>query len=215
MEKSILIQGLVYLSNEFGSATSQLSLIRQFIVPILEFFQTSSVSIGNVESFIKFTGADCSTDSATTTTFNRKMIFFYVNCLFGILKCITFIPPGGNYDNSGLSVEQSSLFIQLFEFLIQLLRSFNSLHTAAYQHVVNRELLDMTDSAKLMILGMQQVEKHAGNLSSAAADITSTAAATAASNADNPEKISMFMFFFVLLLNFDIILLQSVILNAN
>ena len=83
--------------------------------------------------------------------------------------------------NNYLSHAQSSMFIQLFEYLMQLLKAFNLLHTANYRQKVNRDLLDMTDSARLMVLGMQQIEKHATNLNSAE---------VVASHSDNPEKIS-------------------------
>ncbi len=185
MEKSILIQGLVYLSNEFGCSTLQSNLIKKFLVPILEFFQVNMAHLASAEAFVKFVGMDGDVSSAAATSMiSRKLIFFYVNCLFGILKCVNFIGSDGHSGLNSVSQEQSALFVQLFEFLVQLLRSFNLVHTdECKQLVANREqLLDMTDSAKQMILGMQQVERHAVNLNSAA------------DNSDNPEKIGNFFF---------------------
>jgi hypothetical protein len=192
MEKSILIQGLVYLSNELGSSSLQLSLIKQFVVPILEFFRANTFHLANIDSFVKFVGMDAAAAAAAASMMNRKLIFFYVNCLFGILKCVSFIGDGPGVSSlAAVSHEQSGMFIQLFEFLVQLLKAFNLLHTEACRQLVpNREqLLDMTDSAKQMILGMQQVERHAGNSNSA-------------DTADNPEKIGKFFFFFFLFKEF-------------
>ena len=187
MEKCILIQGLVLLSNEFGNAAMQIDLLKQFVTPILEFLQVNNFYLANMESFIQFLGLDSETNTANNNAacvLNRKLIFFYVNCLSGILKCVTFITDGSVQQqqlNNYLSHAQSSMFIQLFEYLMQLLKAFNLLHTANYRQKVNRDLLDMTDSARLMVLGMQQIEKHATNLNSAE---------VVASHSDNPEKIS-------------------------
>lgn len=166
MEKGIHIQSLVYLSNEFESSAMQSNLINQFLAPILDFFRSNSSHLANIDSFIQFLGfgnpmvMPISADMQAACILNRKLVFFYVNCLLGILKCINFI---GASNNQPLSHEQSSLFIQIFEYLIQLLKSFNQLHAPETRVKVNKDVLDMTESAKLLILGLQPHEKHANH----------------------------------------------------
>lgn len=56
MERSILIQALFFCSNESQSYDLQLSLIKQFLTPIFEFFETYKDRLSNTDSFIKFIG---------------------------------------------------------------------------------------------------------------------------------------------------------------
>jgi hypothetical protein len=57
MERSILIQALFFCSNESQSYDLQLSLIKQFITPIFEFFEANKDSLANVDSFIQLIGS--------------------------------------------------------------------------------------------------------------------------------------------------------------
>lgn len=95
---------------------------------------------------------------------NRKQIFFYVNCLFGILKSITFLPPP--VEQSSRQVEDSThhLFILIFSNLLDLMRCFNMLHSSPR---VNREAyLSMTDAIKNGVIAGVHQEKHAQNSTS-------------------------------------------------
>lgn len=56
MERSILIQALVFCSNETQSYELQLSIVKQFLTPMLDFFDSNTDSFANVDSFIVFIG---------------------------------------------------------------------------------------------------------------------------------------------------------------
>lgn len=56
MERSILIQALFFCSNESQSYDLQLSLVKQFVTPALEFFQANKEGLANVDSFIQLIG---------------------------------------------------------------------------------------------------------------------------------------------------------------
>lgn len=147
MEKGILVQALVRLSNECETNQIQISLVNHFLVPIQEYFESKKHELNNIELFIDLVGLRDSTN--LTALENRKIIFFYVNCLFGFLKCIEFKKAANN-------AHITSLFIRILESLVYLLKAFNQVHSAAN---VNKEFLDMTESCKNLILGMHQ-EKH-------------------------------------------------------
>lgn len=57
MEKCILIQVLVCISNESG-AELQLSLVKQFLDPMLEFYNRHKADFSNVDNFISLIGVD-------------------------------------------------------------------------------------------------------------------------------------------------------------
>lgn len=56
MERSILIQALFFCSNESQSYDFQLSLVKQFIKPALEFFVANKEGLANVDAFIQLIG---------------------------------------------------------------------------------------------------------------------------------------------------------------
>lgn len=104
---------------------------------------------------------------------NRKLIFYHVNSLFGILKTINLSPTPENQ-------QISAIFIGLFEYLLDLIKCLNQLHASAR---INKDYLDMTDNIKTLVLGMQQ-EKHALN----------APVLNAMDPNDNPEKTLMFIY---------------------
>lgn len=56
MERSILIQALFFCSNESQSYELQLSLVKQFLTPVLEFFTANKDGLANVDAFIQLIG---------------------------------------------------------------------------------------------------------------------------------------------------------------
>ncbi|CAF0737343.1 unnamed protein product [Brachionus calyciflorus] len=173
MEKGILVQALVHLSNESESNQLQLSLVNHFLIPIKDYFLSRKLELTNIDAFIQFLGLN-DTNSQTGLE-NRKLIFYFVNCLYGFLKCIEFKKMQNNSDIT-------SIFINIFESLIYLLKSFNQLHSI---QSINKEYLDMTESCKNLILGMHQ-EKHGKNHISFSPTTDSTI--------DQSDKILMFMY---------------------
>lgn len=177
MERGILIQALVYCSNESNSQEIQLNLAKQFLNPILDFFQANKFNFTNIDSFIKLVGLN--DPSSKEGLENRKKIFYYINCLYGFLKCINFVP---NNNNSSPN-EITGIFMNLLEYLVDILKAFNMIHSISS---VNKEYLDMTDSAKTLILGMHQ-EKHGKN------QITVTSSDPNAAT-DQSDKLIMFIY---------------------
>jgi exportin-5 len=210
IEKSIMIQCMIYLSNEFGSSKLQFNLLEQFLNPIMEFFSSNQSSFTSIDLFVKFLGFDSSPAlNQEICMNNRKMVFFYCNCMHGVLNCVKFIP------DPELSLMINSKFVPLFEYMLQLVKSLNMIHSSSLRHVINKEYLDMTDSAKQMILGTtfdafflsvkiilfsnqncflffsgsQGYEKHAQNQpSSSLSDLI------ASNNSDNVDRIVMFVY---------------------
>jgi exportin-5 len=153
MEKCILIQALVCLSNEPSQFALQSSLVKQFLLPILEFATANKSQLSSVDAFISLIGVNdqMGTASSQTGLLHRKLIFYHVNLMFGVLKTIA--------GHSIQSAELSPIFISLFEYLLDLIKCFNLLHSSGN---INKEFLDMTDWSKTLVLGMSQ-EKHAQN----------------------------------------------------
>ncbi len=179
MEQILIIEILIYLSNEFNSYELQGNFIEQNMSSVREFFCTNQEflqSLENVETFAKFIGldGDQSRDPVASekATSNRKQIFYALNALYGVLKCIQvkevnpenkeFLSQCGFLQQNSLTKQFFSrnpafkLYKSLFEPLYKLLKSFNLLHNPEiakqFSHVYT-DCLTMTESAKYVALG--------------------------------------------------------------
>lgn len=157
MERSILIQAIICCSNESQSFELQFTLVQKFLNPMIEFFEVNKANLANVDAFITLLSLDDPNNETSGLT-NRKNLFFYINCLFGILNTITFLPNPTNESDSC-----QRLFISLFSPLLDLFRCFNQLHSSAK---VNPAILAMTESIKSVVINSSaggSQKKHAQN----------------------------------------------------
>ena len=101
MEKIILIQALVYLSNQLPSFESRVTFINELISPTFKFFTSEEFQfkIKDAISFVGYIGLNDSSkqsvDIASTLT-NRKQIFYHVNLLFAIVKSLDLTNDNNN-----------------------------------------------------------------------------------------------------------------------
>lgn len=188
MEQIIFIEALIYCSNEFNSYDLQMQFINENLTQIKEFFLLNKeflYSIDDVNNFCLFIGLTSQqqpqqvidlnlmqTQTKLICLSNRKQIFFAVNALFGILKCIQVpvelnesnriqLANNGYLDPVTLNIRNPGyiFYIQLFEHLIKLLKCMNMLHLNDVNEkffIQYKNCLKMTDAIKVLSLGMQQ-----------------------------------------------------------
>ncbi len=179
MEQIIVIEILIYLSNEFNSYDLQANFIAEHMLSIKEFLCSNEEFLGSLDTtdaFIKFIGlnVDPSGDRIANekATTNRKQIFYSLNALYGVLKCIQvkelknenrdLLSQWGFVQYNSLTKQYFTanpafnLYKMLFEPLIKLLKSFNLLHNPTSVMQFNQayaDCLTMTETAKHVALG--------------------------------------------------------------
>ena len=180
MEQIIFIETLIYCSNEFNSFDLQSQFLTQNLNSIKEFFFLNKeflISIENINYFTLFTGLANSDQnmSKEACLINRKQIFYSINALFGVLKCVQVpevkettgvdeknkLISNGYLDQATNKIRNPaySFYIQLFEHIIKLLKCFNMLHLNGLKETFLNEYrgcLEMTDGMKTLSLGMAQ-----------------------------------------------------------
>jgi hypothetical protein len=182
MEQIIFIETLIYCSNEFNSFDLQSQFLTQNLNSVKEFFFFNKeflISIENINYFTLFIGLTAQEQnnsiSKEACLINRKQIFYSINALFGVLKCVQVpeikdttsvdqkhqLISSGYYDQASNRIRNPAyaFYIQLFEYLIKLLRFFNMLHLNGMKEKFINEYkgcLEMTDAMKTLSLGMTQ-----------------------------------------------------------
>jgi exportin-5 len=156
LEKIILIQALIYCTNEFPYEM-QSTYLSQFLNPIFAYLSSIQNSIENVQMFVRFYGLDESMPNPDGLN-NRKQLFYNVNLLYSILKCYEL------KENAPCTLKENlfNFFMSIFDLVLNLSRCFNELHEASN---INRNYLGMTDAAKMTALGMQQSVPQASIIS--------------------------------------------------
>ena len=161
MEKIILIQALVYLSNQLPSFESRVTFINELISPTFKFFTSEEFQfkIKDAISFVGYIGLNDSSkqsvDIASTLT-NRKQIFYHVNLLFAIVKSLDLTNDTNNQLNE--QILETNLFPYLFKILdviLDLFKCFNMIHGLP-QTELNPYYLNIPESAKASIAGTSQ-----------------------------------------------------------
>ena len=217
MEQIIFIESLIYCSNEFNSFDMQTQFLNQNLNSIKEFFFFNTEflkSIENINYFALFTGLTSQVTGEQNiliqkeaSLINRKQIFYSVNALFGVLKCVQVpvitdaltverkneLIASGYFDISTNSIRNPafSFYIQLFEHLIKLLKCFNMLHLDGFKETFLNEYkgcLQMTDAMKTLSLGMAQ---QAGSYDAKHIDVSEISQTSATYESD---KLLMFIY---------------------
>jgi exportin-5 len=218
MEQIIFIETLIYCSNEFNSFEMQTQFLVQNLTSIKDFFFFNKEFIASIENINYFTLFIGLIDPHTISTaefagltkdvclVNRKQIFYSVNALFGVLKCIQVpelsdtttndekkqLIQNGYLDQSTNKIHNPAyaFYIQLFEHLIKLLKCFNMLHMDGLKDRFSNEYkncLKMSDAMKTLSLGMQQ---QAGTYDAKHIDVSEL---TAGSSYES-DKLLMFIY---------------------
>lgn len=172
IERVIFIQSLIFCSNESNSYDAQCQFIEQFISPITTFFSTPDFqnALQNIHTFIKYfgLGEEASVDPNNPSLQIRRQLFYYVNVMHSILKSVRNTEESTmesieiqNLTNSGfLDMKTNRLknpafasYLKILEPILGIIKSLNILHSSELKSMVKTEYLEMTDSAKIMVLG--------------------------------------------------------------
>jgi hypothetical protein len=168
MEKSILIQALIFCSNEFPTFEMQSNFIAQYIKPIYEYFtnQNFTNALQNGHTFGQFMGL-LSTNPNPLDLSNKKQIHYSITVLYGILKSIKFktidndeqakenLKLNGFIDPTTGHVKSPGFLIcyQVFDYIIEMFKCFNMLHSIKDNDSL-KSYLEMTEQVKLAVLGI-------------------------------------------------------------
>lgn len=174
MEQIILMETLVYCSNELQSYQKQAEFISSQLLSIKNFLLSAELitAIDSVENFILFVGL--ANHNLPNGLQNRKQIFYAINALFGILKCVqipdgdeTKLVSGGFMDTLTKQVRNPAfpIYSSILEVNLKLLKCFNLLHSQQTSSTFDpnyKDCLQMTENVKNVSLGIQyqQDSKH-------------------------------------------------------
>ena len=163
MEKIILIQALIHCTSQLSDQGARAQFVTSMLQPTLEFFKSGQMSAwmqaavaqNDIGAFVNFAGISDATCAQGLP--NRKLIFYHVSLLYGVLKSLDV----QTMSSSGTFV---ALWFELFDHVLDLLRAFNMLHDSAKcAALFNPCYLSMPEWAKATILGTGHTTTHASN----------------------------------------------------